>query len=51
MVAVDGFDGRDRAEQRGELVLGGCMIEEGGPTHQCVECGERWGGGARELAP
>lgn len=30
------------AEQRGELVLGGCMMEADGPTHACIECGERW---------
>ena len=30
------------AEQRGELVLGGCMIEVDDPTHACTECGERW---------
>ena len=50
---VYGLPGRAafEAEQRGELVLGGCVIEEGAPTHQCVECGERWGGGDRELAP
>jgi hypothetical protein len=30
------------AEQLGELVLGGCMIEEGDPTHACTECGHRW---------
>ncbi|MFO1407264.1 MAG: hypothetical protein U1F08_07005 [Steroidobacteraceae bacterium] len=30
------------AEQRGELVLGGCMMEVDDPTHACTECGERW---------
>lgn len=30
------------AEQLGELVLGGCMIGEGDPTHACTECGHRW---------
>ena len=47
---VYGLPGREafEAEQRGELVLGGCVIEEGGPTRQCVECGERWGREDRE---
>lgn len=47
---VYGLPGREafEAEQRGELVLGGCVIEEGAPTHQCVECGERWGREDRE---
>ena len=49
---VYGLPGRDafEAEQRGELVLGGCVIEEDAPTHQCVECGDRWGHGDQGMS-
>jgi hypothetical protein len=30
------------AEERGEIVLGGCLIEEDEPTHACKECGWQW---------
>lgn len=49
---VYGLPGCDafEAEQRGELVLGGCVIEEDAPTHQCVECGDRWGHGDQGMS-
>jgi len=30
------------SELRGEIVLGGCVLEEDAPTHACTACGERW---------
>ena len=32
------------AEQRGELLLGGCMIEPDSPTWACRDCHHTWGG-------
>jgi hypothetical protein len=31
------------AEQRGEIVLGGCCVDPGMPTEMCRECGQTWG--------
>jgi hypothetical protein len=28
------------AAERGEFVLGGCVLEPGHPTHRCAACGE-----------
>lgn len=28
------------AAERGEVVLGGCVVEAGDPTHRCTACGE-----------
>jgi hypothetical protein len=42
MPAYEAFE----AEQRGELVLGGCCVSAGDPTHHCLRCG--LGIGARE---
>jgi ribA/ribD-fused uncharacterized protein len=30
------------AAERGEVVLGGCVIEPDAPTFSCLACGERW---------
>ena len=32
------------ASQRGELALGGCVVESDSPTWACRACGHRWGG-------
>ena len=32
------------ASQRGELALGGCVVESDSPTWACQACGHRWGG-------
>ena len=37
------------AEERGEIALGGCMVEFDGPTHACTACGERWRVGVSRL--
>lgn len=37
------------AEQRGEIVLGGCVLEEDAATHACTACGQRWRVGAPRL--
>lgn len=31
-----------QAEQRGELVLGGCLIGPNAPDWQCVQCGAQF---------
>ena len=28
----------EQAAQRGEVVLGGCILDEGQPTHYCRDC-------------
>lgn len=28
--------------RRGELVIGGCIIEDDNPTHQCSRCHRTW---------
>lgn len=40
-----GYPGPDMwaAEQRGEIVLGGCTMDPGMPTSVCRECGQTWG--------
>ena len=30
------------AADRGEAVIGGCLIHESNPTHECVVCQLRW---------
>ncbi len=30
------------AEERGEVALGGCVVSEGDPDHQCGSCGHEW---------
>jgi hypothetical protein len=40
-----GYPGADmwRAEERGEIVLGGCCVDPGMPAEVCRECGQTWG--------
>lgn len=38
-------------EERGEIVLGGCLIEEDAPTRACKECGARWKEGGPSKSP
>lgn len=33
-----------KASERGELALGGCVIEEDSPTWRCPVCRHEWGG-------
>ncbi len=42
---VYGFPGSALAEasMRGEVVLGGCMVQEGNPAWCCRRCETRWG--------
>jgi hypothetical protein len=28
----------EQAALRGEVILGGCIVEPGQPTHRCLEC-------------
>lgn len=39
---VYGYPGADlwEASERGEVVLGGCMVYDGRPTRRCPACGE-----------
>ena len=39
-----GEPGIDMAEaaERGEVVLGGCCIDENSPERHCLECGHEW---------
>jgi len=30
------------AEQRGEAVIGGCIVEPDNPDYLCGSCGQRW---------
>lgn len=41
---VYGMPTRDLAEQaeRGEVVLGGCVLEENQPERHCTACGADW---------
>jgi hypothetical protein len=32
------------ASDRGEIVLGGCVVERDSPTWRCRNCGHAWGG-------
>ena len=34
-----------------KVILGGCVIGQGSPTHQCVECGHSWGRMDFQLVP
>ncbi len=29
--------------QRGELILAGCLVQAGAPTHACQRCQHEWG--------
>ncbi len=29
--------------QRGELILAGCLVQAGAPTHACPRCQHQWG--------
>jgi rubredoxin len=42
---VYGYPDMDLVEQadRGEVVLGGCCIEDDSPRWQCRDCGHEWG--------
>ncbi len=39
-----GMLGIDMAEaaERGEVVLGGCCIDDDSPERQCIGCGHKW---------
>lgn len=30
------------AAERGEVALGGCIIHDDDPSHECPECGHHW---------
>ena len=32
-----------QAEERGEIMLGGCTMDPGMPTGVCRDCGQTWG--------
>lgn len=40
-----GYPGREmwEAQDRGELVLGGCTMDAGMPVSVCRDCGQTWG--------
>lgn len=40
-----GYPGHEmmEASERGEIVLGGCMVSEGQPTRRCQDCGAHLG--------
>ena len=48
-----GYPGFDmfEAEQRGELLLGGCVIEPDSPTWACRACRHTWGGPPSRTVP
>jgi hypothetical protein len=31
------------AAEKGEIVMGGCIVHEDNPTWSCKKCGHRWG--------
>jgi hypothetical protein len=31
------------AVERGEIVLGGCIVDDGAASLACLACGHRWG--------
>ena len=43
---VYGLPGPDLAAEaeRGEVIIGGCLVDETNPTHQCPACDTTWGG-------
>lgn len=44
-----GFPGDEMQEEaeRNEIVLGGCVQEEGAPEKQCLSCGNQWSSARR----
>ena len=40
-----GYPGDEMLEagERGEIVLGGCVVEDDAPSLACLACGHRWG--------
>jgi hypothetical protein len=44
MEIVYGLPGQELAEaaERGEVALGGCIIEDENPNRECRQCGRRW---------
>jgi hypothetical protein len=45
MEIVYGLPDQELAEaaERGEVALGGCVLEDENPNRQCRQCGYRWG--------
>lgn len=41
LYGMPSHEAREAAE-RGELVIGGCEVEIGQPSHACRACGHRW---------
>jgi ribosomal protein L37AE/L43A len=39
-----------KASERGEIALGGCVIDEASPTWRCRSCGHEWGGPPSTMA-
>jgi hypothetical protein len=40
-------DGLIAHTERGEVVIGGCIVDDGAPDFHCVGCGHEWVDGSR----